>query len=163
MDNDQFRLLLTRPESDTLDFKMTAYELSTAGGRNSFTIDLLALANTPRQGPARIILGVSWTPEGGSVVTGLDCQLDDAVFQDAIAEGRITPRPNFRVIPFQYEGKQVGIVEVEPEHTGPYTPIKDYPSPTGVDCRCRLLPVRVAKSPRSRTAPSHNSAMVRGL
>ena len=127
MDTDQFLRLLSRPESDTLDFKAAAYDLSTANGRNSFTKDVLALANTPREVLARIILGVTWTPERGAVVTGLDSQLDDTVFQDAISDGRVTPRPKFRVVPFQYEGKQVGIVEIEPERTGPYTPIKDYP------------------------------------
>ena len=128
MNDLDFECLLAQTENEFLDFKETGYELSTGEGKNSFIIDLLAFSNTPRDGLARIVLGVRWTPEDGSSVIGLPHQLDDADFQDAISDGRVQPRPTFRYVPYKYGDKYVGILEIPTGYTGPFTPVKDYPT-----------------------------------
>lgn len=132
MNDADFEKLLAQAENEFLDFKETEYELSSSSGKNSFIKDLLAFSNTPRDCVARIILGVSWTPESGSSVIGLSRQLDDADFQDALSEGRVQPRPSFRYLPYTYRDKFVGILEITPDSNGPYTPVKDYPTPPGL-------------------------------
>lgn len=54
MTNDELQRLLERTEAETLDFKEESYDLK--GRRNEFIKDLLAMANTPREGEAHIVL-----------------------------------------------------------------------------------------------------------
>lgn len=124
MSTAQLRDLLKRAEGETLDFKQGAYDLK--GDRNAFIKDILAMANTPRDGEAHIVLGVRWTPQSGAKVVGLEMQLDDAEFQSALGEGRVQPRPRFIYEPLEEEGKQVGILTISPSVDGPYTALKDY-------------------------------------
>jgi predicted HTH transcriptional regulator len=65
----EFRALIGRAEGETLDFKEDGYDLQNA--RNAFIKDVLAMANTPRERPAHVVLGVRWTAEAGSTVVGL--------------------------------------------------------------------------------------------
>ena len=129
MNDADIERFLTQPENELLDFKETGYELSTSAGRNSFIKDILAFSNTPREDAARIILGVRWTPETGSSVVGLSRQLDDADFQNALSDGRVQPRPTFRYVPYKYQEKYIGIVEIATDTSGPFTPVKDYDTP----------------------------------
>lgn len=122
-----FQTLLARAEGETVDFKSEAYDLSDSSGRNDFIKDLLSFANTPRRSTANIVLGVQWKPETGSQVIGMQRQLDDTEFQNALSDGRVQPRPTFRYIPYQYASKQVGVIEIDIGKSGPYTPTRDYP------------------------------------
>lgn len=115
--------LLQRSEAETLDFKADGYDLQK--DRNAFIKDLLAMANTPRQEDAVIVLGVHWTPEDGSRVIGLSRHLDDAEFQRALAD-RVQPRPRFIYEPHLYEGQKLGVLRVPIGDEGPYTAVKDY-------------------------------------
>ena len=124
MTSDQFREILRRPENETLDYKGQSYDLVTK--RNDFIKDILSMANTPREDDALIVLGVRWTPEDGATVAGLQTQVDDVDFQNALGEGRVQPRPRFSYEPFDYEGKQVGVLRIPVGADGPCTPIKDY-------------------------------------
>ncbi len=118
------RALLMRAEGETLDFKQEAHDLKV--GRNAFIKDILAMANTPREGDAHIVLGVRWTPEGGAEVVGLANQLDDVEFQSALGEGRVQPRPRFVYEPMEYAGKLVGVLTIPRSADGPHTALKDY-------------------------------------
>lgn len=120
---DKFRELLTRAEGDSLDFKADGYDLKR--DRNAFIKDVLALANTPRDTTAYIVLGVRWTPESGSDVTGMQQQIDDVELQDAFSTDRVQPNPQFVYTPLLFDGKQVGVIEIPRSNTGPYTPVKD--------------------------------------
>lgn len=72
----EFQKLIGQSEGQTLDFKRKRYEVVDMNReRYGFVKDVLAMANTPRGTSAHIVLGVSWTPEAGSVVVGLDRQL----------------------------------------------------------------------------------------
>ena len=123
---DEFRQLIGRAENETLDFKEDGYAIQNPGGRGDFIKDLLAMANTPRERPAHIVFGVRWTPETGSNVVGLKQQLDDVALQDALGHNRVQPNPRFSYTPFEFKGKQVGVLEIFVEVDGPYTPTEDY-------------------------------------
>jgi len=56
MTENEFRQLIARAEGETLDFKAEGYDLQNS--RNAFIKDVLAMANTPRDCPAHIVLGV---------------------------------------------------------------------------------------------------------
>lgn len=123
MTNDEFRQLLTRGEGETLDFKRDGYDLKKS--RGGFIKDLLAMANTPRDTTAYIVLGVHWSPEGGSSIVGVSLQFDDAVLQDALGHDRVQPNPRFTYTPLEIDGKPVGVLEVPIGSDGPYTPVKE--------------------------------------
>ena len=61
---EQLQQLLLRPESETLDFKSKAYDLSTEWGRFALVKDVVCMANTPRDHASYIILGVECPPFG---------------------------------------------------------------------------------------------------
>jgi predicted HTH transcriptional regulator len=121
MKEDEFRQLLARAESETLDFKEAGYDLKVA--RNAFVKDVLAMANSPRDHASHIVFGVRWAPESGSTVVGLTRQLDDTELQDAVGHGRVQPNPRFTYRPITFEGKQVGVLEIPVGSDGPYTPV----------------------------------------
>lgn len=122
----EFRQLIARAEGETLDSKGDGYDLDENKARNDFIKDVLAMANTPRERPAHIVLGVRWTPERGSTVLGLGRQYDDVEFQNAFGHGRVQPNPRFTYTPLEFEGMQVGMFEIPCSNEGPYTPIKDF-------------------------------------
>ena len=121
----RFQQLIELAESETLDFKADGYDLQSPRGKGDFIKDVLAMANTPREQSAHIIFGVRWTPESGSTVVGLKDQLDDAQLQDLLGPKRVQPNPRFIYTPLEFDGKQVGILEIPVGTGGPYTPIHD--------------------------------------
>ena len=58
--------LLKLPESETLDFKSTSYDLSDKRKKRDFAKDIASLANTRREGDAYIVLGVKKGRDGSS-------------------------------------------------------------------------------------------------
>lgn len=74
----QFLDLLSRPEGDTLDFKMTTYDLSSNDSKLNLIKDVLCMANTPRDETSYLILGVKKYPDGKFDCIGLATHLDDA-------------------------------------------------------------------------------------
>ena len=121
MTENKFEQLITHAESEILDFKQEGYDLQQKKGRNAFTKDVLAMANTPREQSACIVFGVKWTPESGSVVVGLNRQLDDVGLQNAFRRDRIQPTPGFIYTPLEFKGKQVGVLEIPVSNYGPCT------------------------------------------
>lgn len=119
----EFKQLLTRPEGESIDYKLDYFDLKK--DRSSIIKDILAMANTPRTGTAYIVLGVRWTPENGSETIGINTQHDDADFQTAVGDGTILPTPKFSYTPLTVSGKQFGILEIPVDGAGPYTAAKD--------------------------------------
>lgn len=128
---EEFERLLPRAEAETLDFKQDSYDFSNSEKRGEFIKDVLSMANTPREGDAHIVLGVCWSAEAGSTVTGLTAQQDDAAYQDAVSHKHVSPRPQFRYTPLSIDGKQVGVVSIPCQPGGPFTPINDSPGLQG--------------------------------
>lgn len=120
---EEFRKLLGRGEGETLDFKSESYDLKKS--RGEFIKDLLSMANTPRETPSYIVLGVQWSPENGSKVIGLTGQIDDVDFQNALGHDRVQPSLRFTYTPLEIDGAQVGVIEVPICSDGPYTSVKD--------------------------------------
>lgn len=79
--DEELRNLLSEPESPRLDFKRDAPKLDNEGFRASFIKDVLAMANTPREGTAYIIYGVDLQPDGSKVWCGVHPFVDDADLQ----------------------------------------------------------------------------------
>ena len=61
--------LLERQESDDLDFKSGQYNFTNERGKSKFIKDIVAMANTPRNGPAYILVGVQ--EQSGKVTSAL--------------------------------------------------------------------------------------------
>lgn len=123
MIDNNFRDLLSRGEGETLDFKVQCYDLKQ--DRGDLIKDILSMANTPRDAAAYIVIGVDWTPEGGSRVVGLPVQVDDADLQNAFGRDRIQPTPRFTYSALTWEGLQVGVIEIPVARDGPYVPVKE--------------------------------------
>jgi len=117
MTNIDLNQLFTRSEAETLDFKSEAYNLKEK--RHEFIKDLLAMANTPREGDAYIVLGVRWTPEKGCTVVGLDRHEDDADFQNAL-KNIVQPRFRFTYTPCEHNGNKIGLLTIPVGDDGPY-------------------------------------------
>ena len=124
---DEFRRLLERPEGETLDFKQVDYDFAKADQQNEFAKDILSMANTPRDGDAHIVLGVRWNPGEGSTIVGLMSQRDDAIYQDAVCDKRVSPRPQFQYTPLAIEDRQVGVITIPRHGGGPFTATGDFP------------------------------------
>ena len=71
--------LLKRQESDDLDFKSGQYNFANNYGKSKFIKDTIAMANTPRSGPAYILVGVQ--EQSGKVrgTTGATDHPDEAM------------------------------------------------------------------------------------
>src|ERR1035438_3032311 len=89
-----FENLLTQSERADLDFKATPYNLSVEPSRADLIKDVLSMANTPREAPAHIILGVKKQPDGRTDLWGLQSFLDGADLQSQFRE-RVHPFPTF--------------------------------------------------------------------
>ena len=124
MTEDDFYELIKQPEGNTLDYKRAWYDLGKTQ-RFKFIKDVLSMANTPREGPARIVMGVDWSAECGSTVVGLDEQPDDANIQQVFPRRKIQPAPAFHYHPLRFLGKQVGILEIPIGSDGPCMPLDD--------------------------------------
>ena len=95
----------------------------------------------------RIVMGVDWSAESGSIVVGLDEQPDDANLQEIFPRERIQPAPAFHYHPLRFLGKQVGILEIPIGGDGPCTPLDDLEKVGNVYKlqRCDLLPKRFSE------------------
>lgn len=136
MTKDDFRKLIERQESETLDFKENLYRFKESKEcKNDFVKDVLSMANTPREQSAYIVFGVQSGPktENENVVVGLQHQIDDADLQNQFPKNWIQPVPRFTYFGFRFCGKQVGVLEIPVGRDGPYVPIQDIGSmPHGV-------------------------------
>ncbi|HEU5377458.1 MAG TPA: RNA-binding domain-containing protein [Ktedonobacteraceae bacterium] len=129
MNDSEFLALLQRMEGETLDFKSTAYNLISDSDKADFIKDVTCMANTPREEPSYILLGVKKHTDGTFELWGLDRYLDDADLQ-AQFPMRVQPVPEFAYEVFSYEKKDFGIITIPPRRIGPCLPIKDFPGPS---------------------------------
>lgn len=120
----EFEAILKRSEGPSLDFKARGYDFLKADGRNAFVKDVISMANTPRAGPAYIVLGVKWTAGQGHELIGLSDEQDDFFFQDKIGTDRVSPVPSFLYYPLLYREKNFGVLEISIDKRGPYLPLK---------------------------------------
>ena len=109
---EQLQQLLLRPESETLDFKSKAYDLSTEWGRFALVKDVVCMANTPRDHASYIILGVECPPFGKCIVHGVESHPDDELLHSQFTE-RVYPIPSFRYLKCDIGEKTLGVIKLE--------------------------------------------------
>jgi hypothetical protein len=125
MNTEKFERLISSDEGRLLDFKREQYKLLN-GNLNDlakFVKDIISFANTIREEPAYIIIGIDEN-NGQKVFNGLNEHVDDAIFQDKIKD-KVNPRPNFKYYSFLYDSKRFGIIEIPVEvYSAPLTVVK---------------------------------------
>ena len=113
MTDDQLLIerLLSRMEGETLDFKRDQYRLESEQQKSEFVKDIIAMANTPRDEPAYILIGVEDNDGRPGALRGSSEHHDPAVFQDLVV-GHTNPplRLSYRTI--AYFGVVLGLFEV---------------------------------------------------
>lgn len=133
----QFIDLLNRPESETLDFKMNAYDLSSKDSQRDLIKDVLCMANTPREETSYLVLGVKKYADGKYDLVGLEKHLDDADLQSQFSD-RVYPLPSVSYEPIHHGGKSFGLIVIQPECRGPYMLAKDLFDNVGNNSKAQL-------------------------
>ena len=121
MDSKTLSELLQRPESSTLDFKATSYDLSIRRQKRDFAKDIAALANTPRDSDAHVILGVKKFLDGTYELRGIDGKLDDSDLQ-VVAHSLLEPALQFSYQPIRHCGVLLGVIAIPPGQRYPVAP-----------------------------------------
>jgi tetratricopeptide (TPR) repeat protein len=116
--------LLPRPESDTLDFKATGYNLSNPDSSAALVKDIVCMAHTPREASAYIVTGVKKHSDGTSSLLGVTSHPDDADLQGQFLD-RVYPAPTFRYHVLEHDSKQFGVFEISPVRVGPSVAVSD--------------------------------------
>ncbi len=146
--------LLSRQEGANIDFKRDQYPLDSKSAKVDFVKDIICLANTRRDGPAHIVIGVEKLPDGTSHVVGVDDHPDDADLQSTV-ESRVHPLPPFSYEPHTYEGKSIGVVTIPTAGVGPATPTSDYGD------KLRKWTIYYRSSSKNSIAPPDQQANIR--
>lgn len=114
MSPEELRRIIQRGESPTLDFKSQPYAFfgTTDACKEGLLKDVLAMANTSRKGPARILIGVA---DKGSTIVGLPPgdKFDDSHLQNLLSTDRLSRRITARYFTVKIEEKFVGVIEVD--------------------------------------------------
>lgn len=103
-----FLFLIERQESEVLDFKRDAYNLSEEANQLELVKDILCMYNTPREEDAHIVLGVKEQKNRPNQLVGIDPStnpqhLDQSDLQGLFLEKfRVEPFPEFRIEILQY-------------------------------------------------------------
>ena len=125
LDSEQVNQLINQPESNSLDFKRTQYDLQPPRGSADkgclhLVKDILCMSNTPRDGSAYILTGISEEPGRRNEVTGIKSSLDDSRIQDMLRSW-LDPIPSVHYYEVELTGKLVGVYAVAPDRSrGPY-------------------------------------------
>ena len=126
--------LLSRSESSTIDFKSVPHRIDNDHFKSEFIKDILAMANTPREESAYIVIGVKLHPDGSRDCLGVAVHPDDADLQPIVNRAKVDPKPLFVYQPIELGSKSYGVIEIPVSKTGPYYATRDY----GVLEACRL-------------------------
>lgn len=127
--------LLKRSELRTLDFKLEPYDFAGATPeeknrkRSEFAKDIVSMANTPREEPAYIVIGVKRKPDGSNELKSVQAHIDDNTLQQQL-EGLVYPHPRFQYEQVELDGVQFGVIEISPDRAiGPFLPQCDTVGP----------------------------------
>jgi len=107
--------LLYRSEGVDLDFKQAQYRF--IGGdeavKSELLKDILAIANSWRDGTGYILIGFKDRRPDPAEVVGIDTseRIDDAQLQQFV-HGKVSPNLNFKYEERMFEGKRVGIISI---------------------------------------------------
>jgi len=126
--NEILNQLRYRSESVDLDFKQAQYRFSGAGEQEKSELlkDILALANSWREGNGYILIGFKdCTPEPAEV-TGISetDHIDDAQIQQFV-NSKVEPPLNFRYEERMFEGKRIAVISI-PKQQRPFSIATQY-------------------------------------
>ena len=125
-DNQIIEQLLTRQESNDLDFKSEQYSLDNDKKKSEFIKDILAMANTPRDKSAYILLGVRENAGKATEPIGVSNHHDESALLNQVA-GRVRPTPKFSYRQISYKGVELGIIEIPATQPGgPFVPLRNF-------------------------------------
>lgn len=131
MDTVFFEELIQKAESNSLDFKKEMYDFGGSDKKEKdqkrahFVKDIICMANTPREEPSHIVLGVKKYINGSFELVGIESHVDDADMQEKL-KGIVYPHPLFSYEPFTYHGKIFGIITIPADpNIGPFFPKTD--------------------------------------
>jgi hypothetical protein len=122
--SDSFPELLAQTEGPGIDFKRDPYDLGHEEGRAALIKDILSTANTPRTGPAYIVLGVKAHPDGTKELVGLSENVDDSEYQSSV-KSKVHPSPTFLYVPVQFRELTFGVLVIPAERRGPFQAVMD--------------------------------------
>ena len=117
--------LLERQESDELDFKSQQYKFGGDTKKSQFIKDIVAMANTPRNSSAYILIGVKEEAGRATEVCGIDEHKDEATLRSIIGN-RVRPTPRFVYHQVLYQGKDLGLIEIPSSQDQVITPSFDF-------------------------------------
>lgn len=124
-DQELIENLLYRRESDDLDFKAGQYNLDGDKNKSKFIKDIVAMANTPRSGPAYIVVGVQ--EEAGQVKGTVEVSdHHDEAKLGSIVSGKVEPTPRFTYRQILYDGVKLGLIEIPSDQPAPIMPRTKY-------------------------------------
>ena len=103
--------LVQRQESNDLDFKSKQYRLDNDHYKGQFIKDIVSMVNTPRDGSAYILTGVSEHQGKVTDIPGVDEHHDEATLGGIIG-ANVSPVPTFIYRQVQYQGKDIGLYEI---------------------------------------------------
>lgn len=116
--------LLSREESNTLEFKRELHDLASNSGRGEFVKDVLALSNcTAPERKSYMVIGVQDARHGGKVV-GVERPLNGEQIAQILAE-YCEPVPEVHVSNVSYRRKTIGLVEIAWSPMFPYFARRD--------------------------------------
>jgi len=153
IDENTFLALLQRPESQTLDFKREPHRLDNDHFKSEFIKDILAMANTPRDEIAYIVIGVKVNTDGSKTLVGVTEHPDDADLQKKLNLAKVEPNPTFLYQSITVDDLSYGVIEIPVKKTGPYLPTKTY----GVLAQYRVYSRRGTENVE---APSHEQRQI---
>jgi hypothetical protein len=116
--NNIIQLIENGHECEYLDFKAKHYP---SKGTPDLLKDLMAMANAEHQGSRYIIMGVKDNPREGRRIDGISKsdQVDSSTYQEFILNN-IEPDIYLNVYYFDYQDKNIGIIEIQNSPDRPY-------------------------------------------
>lgn len=112
------RHLLTRTESNILDFKRDQYVLTSGNQQSGFILDIICMANTPRDEPAYILIGVVEEHGRAVQVVGVDRHVDPVEFQNLV-NGHTEHAVDFSYRIVVVDGTEIGLFEIAVDRNVP--------------------------------------------
>lgn len=103
--------LLSRMESNDLDFKRDQYKLESNRQKSRFVKDIICMANTPRADSAFIVVGVSERNGRPEEVVGIQNHPDPVTFQNLV-NGHTNRAVGFSYRVIRYLGVEIGLFEI---------------------------------------------------
>jgi hypothetical protein len=122
---DLFEQILSENESKRVDFKRNQYPLNNEAQKSEFIKDVVSMANTERDQPGYIVLGIKAEPNGKKVKFGIKIHHDDAMLQQ-IVKDKVNSAPRFTYYPYLDGDLSFGIIEIPQSKSRPHVIIKDY-------------------------------------